>query len=166
MGASARQRKSRRILEKLLRSPVFRRSKHVMTYIAMHGEVETRSLIAKSLALKKHLYVPLVNRRTKEIKALKIHHPVRDLRRGAYGILEPVRRRVKPADPAALDLIVVPGLGFDRGGRRLGRGRGCFDRFLKKAKAAAKVGLAFREQIVRRIPTERHDVPVDRVITD
>lgn len=137
-----------------------------MTYVALSDEVDTRELILKALALRKNVYAPRVLRKRKEIGIFQIRHPLKELRGGTYGIQEPGVANRSQGDPARLDLVIVPGLGFDRRGARLGRGGGYFDRFLLKAKRARKIGLAFREQMVRKIPTGCHDVRVDRVITD
>jgi 5-formyltetrahydrofolate cyclo-ligase len=70
-------------------------------------------------------------------------------------------------DPALLDIVVVPGLAFTRDGERLGQGGGHFDRFLTRVRGdCLRIGVAFQEQLVDRLPAERHDVAVDRVITD
>jgi 5-formyltetrahydrofolate cyclo-ligase len=70
-------------------------------------------------------------------------------------------------DPELLDVVVVPGLAFTREGERLGQGGGHFDRFLTRVRGdCLRIGVAFHEQLVDRLPTERHDVAVDRVITD
>jgi 5-formyltetrahydrofolate cyclo-ligase len=70
-------------------------------------------------------------------------------------------------DPELLDVVVVPGLAFTRGGERLGQGGGHFDRFLTRVRGdCLRIGVAFHEQLVDELPTEHHDVAVDRVITD
>jgi 5-formyltetrahydrofolate cyclo-ligase len=77
--------------------------------------------------------------------------------------------RVMPgdADPASLDVVVVPGLAFTDDGHRLGQGGGHFDRFLPRLRAGClTVGVCFREQLVAELPTEPHDVRVRRVVTD
>lgn len=99
--------------------------------------------------------------------AAEITHCRRDLQgRGLFGLCQPARpwRRLPPE---RMDLVIVPGLAFDRNGHRLGRGGGYFDRFLEKVPAQVpRIGLAFRFQVVARLPRESHDQPVDRVITD
>jgi 5-formyltetrahydrofolate cyclo-ligase len=82
---------------------------------------------------------------------------------GKFGILEPV------ADCQAmslkhLDLALVPGLGFDVSGRRLGRGQGYYDRLLAGI-AGAKCGVAFERQVVERLPAERHDASMNFILT-
>lgn len=82
---------------------------------------------------------------------------------GAFGALEP-----PSAAPMikSLDFILVPGLGFDLQGRRLGRGRGFYDRILSEAPVGSvKCGIAFDEQILSEIPAETHDVSVDYIVT-
>lgn len=88
------------------------------------------------------------------------------LKPGAYGILEPAFNPKRLGDPEKLDLAVVPGAAFDRDGGRLGRGEGYFDRFLKEAGRAYKIGLAFKFQLVEKVPSEAHDVRVDEVLTE
>lgn len=87
--------------------------------------------------------------------------------RGKYGLLEP---RVQPGVEGArsgFDLVVVPGVAFDRMGRRLGRGSGYYDRFLAGlAGKATTVGLAFSWRIVPEVPVDAWDVPVDAVATE
>lgn len=137
-----------------------------MTYVALSDEVDTRELILKALALRKNVYAPRIFKKRKEIGIFQIRHPRKDLRKGTYGIQEPGALSFHQGNPARLDLVIVPGLGFDRRGGRLGRGGGYFDRFLLKTNRARKIGLAFREQMVRKIPIGSHDIRVDRVITD
>lgn len=90
-----------------------------------------------------------------------------DLRPGRYGVLEP------PAERAAIpleraDLVVIPGVAFDRAGRRLGRGQGYYDRALSSgaARSPFRVGFAFAFQLMGRVPTGPLDRDVDAVVTD
>lgn len=161
-----RREKSQRIMARLLRSTYFKKAKTLLTYVAHPTEVETRTLIQSAFRLHKTVCAPRVDSRTRKIQVYEIKNLRNDLRLGAFGIREPKKRRGCLTDPQALDLIVVPGLGFDRHGGRIGRGGGYFDRFLKKATHAKKVGLAFREQLVKKVPMSRQDVRMDWVITD
>ena len=81
----------------------------------------------------------------------------------SYGILEPVK--IIEKSPNKIDLIIVPGIGFDKRGNRLGHGKGYYDKLLRKLKTI-KIGLAFELQIVDQIPTDENDVPVDLIITE
>ena len=86
-----------------------------------------------------------------------------DLVKGCFGILEPPAS-TPVADPNKLDLILVPGVAFDRQGGRLGRGRGYYDRLLAGT-SAFKVGVCFDWQIVPEVPREAHDIRMDAVVT-
>lgn len=111
----------------------------------------------------KKLYVPAVDPLKKEIRPLVLKI-MGELKPGPYGILEPPFRAERVGVPAKLDLVLVPGLGFDSQGARLGRGEGYFDRFLKQASNAYKIGLAFKCQRVGKIPSEAQDVLMDEII--
>ena len=82
---------------------------------------------------------------------------------GAYGIEEPTGEFF--TDYSAIDLIVVPGVAFDRKGNRLGRGKGYYDRLLPQIPSAYKAGICFSFQIVEEIPAEPFDICMDEVIT-
>jgi 5-formyltetrahydrofolate cyclo-ligase len=82
-----------------------------------------------------------------------------------YGPREPARR--VPVDPSAVDVVITPGLAFDRRGHRLGYGGGYYDRYLARLHpAAARVGIAFSVQLVDELPVESVDQPVDVIVTD
>lgn len=85
-----------------------------------------------------------------------------ELHRGAFGICEPAEN--SPASGISFDLILVPGLAFDRKGARLGRGRGYYDRFLATA-TGLRVGVCQDFQIVDSVPCEAHDLTMDFVVT-
>ena len=85
-----------------------------------------------------------------------------DLVRGCYGIMEPVGSAANLSD---LEAIVVPGLGFDPHGGRLGYGAGWYDRTLEGYQGVV-IGYGFDVQVVNRVPTELHDRPLDFVVTD
>ncbi|HEY8899777.1 MAG TPA: 5-formyltetrahydrofolate cyclo-ligase [Chthoniobacterales bacterium] len=86
---------------------------------------------------------------------------------GAFGAREPIADAATLAKPGEADVVLVPGLAFDRDGGRLGRGGGFYDRFLADpAVRARRVAVAFADQIVERVPTEAHDVHVDAIVTE
>jgi 5-formyltetrahydrofolate cyclo-ligase len=158
-----RRVKSRRIFRALSREPVFRRAEHVALYYGIAPEVETKLFLQKVLKHKK-IYLPRIDPK-KSLVLCRVRSLSGDLKKGAYNIREP--RAFCEKQPAGkMDIILVPGVAFDKRGGRLGRGGGYYDRILRKAKKAVKVGLCFREQIVNKVPMKRHDVRMDRVITD
>lgn len=156
-----RNRKSRAIQAKLFKQSVFKKAKRVMFYISFDGEVETLTMIRAARRLGKMIVVP-VCRKNGQIVPCALHDKSRMVT-GPYGIREPaVHERVDIQD---LDLVVVPGVAFDPGGMRLGRGKGYYDRFLKKLHTkTASIGLAFDFQILPRIPATTRDVRVTKVV--
>jgi 5-formyltetrahydrofolate cyclo-ligase len=163
---SDQRKKSAKITRRLIRFPFFRTARYVLVYAALPGEVQTQGLIKRALRLEKTIYLPRIHRTTGKMAIYQIKNWRDDLRKGTYGILEPKALPSRKGNVSQLDLIVVPGLGFDRKGRRLGRGGGFYDRFLAKSKNVKKIGLAFREQLLREIPSEAKDIRMDKVITD
>ena len=157
-----RSRKSKLITSKLLRNKVFKQAKIVMFYIAFGGEVNTEEMIREAKKIGKLVCVP-VCRKDKETMYPAILEDRAKLKKGPYGVLEPVAQtQVKPEN---LDLIIVPGLAFDKKGNRLGRGKGCYDRFLcSLSEKTSSIGLAFDFQILPLVPTTCYDVSVKKVI--
>jgi 5-formyltetrahydrofolate cyclo-ligase len=89
-----------------------------------------------------------------------------DLLSGTYGILEPSGSNGNEVESAALDLIIVPGVVFDRRGNRIGHGKGYYDQLLRKTSTIISIGLLFECQLVNYIPVEEHDVRVRKIITE
>lgn len=158
--------KSRIIKEKLNSMPEFKKSKNILTYVSFNNEVDTINIINGLLTKnEKKVLVPYVDK-DKVIQISKINS-FDDLEPKTFGILEPKRNKIKKFDIDKLDLVIVPGIAFDKNGHRIGYGHGYYDRFLEKIKKdTAKIALAFDFQIVDKIPEERHDVPVDVVVTE
>jgi 5-formyltetrahydrofolate cyclo-ligase len=157
-----RNRKSKLITGKLLRNKVFKKAKIVMFYIAFGGEVNTEEMIREAKKIGKLICVP-VCKKDKEIMQPAILEDHAKLIKGPYGVLEPaLKAHIAPEE---LDLIVVPGLAFDKKGNRLGRGKGCYDRLLGALSAdTPSIGLAFDFQILPLVPTTCYDVSVKQVI--
>lgn len=163
---SVKNKKSKKIEESILSNKVFKDSENILFYSAMKQEVQTLSLMRKALKQKKKVYLPKVKTLEKKLEVYEVKDLKKDLLKGYRGILEPRALKSRKAQASILDFILVPGLGFTRGGKRLGRGGGYYDRFLKRTKKAYKLGIAFKEQIKRDLPLSKQDICVDRVITD
>jgi 5-formyltetrahydrofolate cyclo-ligase len=97
-------------------------------------------------------------------ECLSLHLVLRseDLVEGRFGVKEPAEETPQVCE--SLDLILVPGVAFDRAGMRLGRGGGYYDRLLQSY-TGIKAGICFEEQVVEAVPGEDHDVAVDYLIT-
>jgi len=155
-------RKNRLIEKRLFRTKAFRKAKIVMFYIAHKGEVNTEEMIKEAKRLGKIVTVPVCKQNKIVIRPCILDDSA-GLKRGPYGVKEPVIE--KYISLKKLGLIIVPGVAFDKKGRRLGRGKGCYDRFLSRLpKDTPTIGLAFDFQILPRIPATGHDVAVNRVI--
>ena len=90
-----------------------------------------------------------------------------NLTRSSLSILEPDPSKHASISAMEIDFIIVPGIGFSPEGKRIGRGGGYYDRFLGTvSEPTLKVGVAFNSQITADIPTQKHDIPVDLLITN
>jgi len=143
--------------DRVLALDACRRAKTVLCYHSMPGEVDTRALTARLVSDGKTVCLPAV-----------LGSGIMEARRadglapGPLGIPNPVG---SPVAPEEIDLIIVPGLAFDRACRRLGQGGGHYDRYLPRCRAVT-VGLAFEWQMVDSLPLEPHDAPLDFVATE
>jgi 5-formyltetrahydrofolate cyclo-ligase len=157
-----RLKKSEIIKNKLFRLKVFKKAKRIMFYLAYDGEVETKEMIKEAMEEGKIIAVPVCKVKERKIIPCKIG-PQTKFKKGPYGIKEPCKKIPLPLKE--LDLVIVPGVAFDKKGRRLGRGKGYYDYFLKNLpKKTTTIGLAFDFQIVSRLPILSHDMPVKRVL--
>lgn len=139
----------------------------VMFYVSARSEVRTRSAIKTAIASGKTVVTPQCV--GDELVPWQIDS-LDDLVIGAFGIPEVVphlqSESGRKIEPATIDMLIVPGVAFDRRGHRLGSGRGYYDRFIPRLRGnATLVGLAFDCQIVDEVPTAAHDVPMHIVIT-
>ena len=162
----ARRQRSEAIRRKVFRLTAFRRAKTVCCYVALPYEVQTWRLIEEMLLKKKRVVVPVVRPRSKRLALSEVRDPAAELAPGAFGVFEPKRSARRAVPPRDLDLVLVPGIAFDRRGHRLGHGLGYFDRFLARLpKDTPTVGLAYRFQLVDRLPAASHDRAVQTVLS-
>ena len=154
------------ILERVLGLEAYRRAKLVHTYVSSkENEVDTRALICTCLAQGKRVAVPVVMPGTKTL-AHALIDGLDQLVVGPYGLAQPDPATATWLPAAArIDLIVVPGLAFDRRGHRIGWGGGYYDRFLAQVQTV-KIGLCYDALVLDCIPGEPHDVPVDLVVAE
>ena len=158
--------KSTAIKEKLNLMPQFKKSKNILTYVSFNNEVDTINTI-KDLLIKKekNVLVPYVDK-NKLIQISKINS-FDELEPKTFGILEPKDGKIRKFDAKKVDLVLVPGIVFDKNGHRIGYGYGYYDRLLGKlGDKATKTGLCYEFQLVEKIPEEKHDVAMDIIITE
>ncbi|MDD5085319.1 MAG: 5-formyltetrahydrofolate cyclo-ligase, partial [Candidatus Omnitrophica bacterium] len=159
--------KNQVIFEKIIENEYFKRARIVMAYVSLSYEVSTRKVIRQALDLGKCVVVPWVKETERELIPVEIRSPEKDLIKGHYGIEEPRLDLVRPFEVEAIDLVLVPGLAFDRDNHRLGRGMGYFDRFLASLDSRTQtVGLAFDLQIIDRVPRLEHDIALSSLISN
>ncbi|MFC1623739.1 5-formyltetrahydrofolate cyclo-ligase [Candidatus Omnitrophota bacterium] len=166
---SERRKKSRIIQKKIFRQSEFLSSKCIMLYVSKGTkEVETGPIIKKALGKGKSVVLPVTLVKKRIIKPVCLEDPKQGLRKGPYGIYE-IResKRRRPVRIKDIDLVIVPGLAFDNKNNRLGHGQGYYDRFLKRLpEDTPKIGLGFRFQLLKKIPTTKSDISLTRVITN
>ena len=153
------------IAARLERLAAWRDARVVHAYVgAIEGEVATREIVRRALAAGRRVVCPRVAWDPPRLESYAIRS-LDELVEGRRGRWEPDPAHAEPVPDAALGLVVVPGLAFDRRGWRVGFGAGLYDRFLSRVDAPT-VALAFSLQILDRLPVEPHDVPVDWIVTE
>ena len=162
--------KSAAMREKLFSLNEFKDAKNIMFYVSFNNEVDTietiKELLKNKGENKKNIIVPYVEKNNPILQLSKLNG-FDDLEPKTFGILEPKDGKIKKFDVKKVDLVLVPGIVFDENGHRIGYGYGYYDRFLRKLnKNKTKIGLCYDFQLVDKIPEEKHDVPMDIIITE
>ena len=139
-------------------TPLFKRSANIMIFSSLPDELPTHHVIERWASIK-NVFLPRVN--GDDIDVIKYEPGT--LKQGSFNILEPTGDDV--VNPRVLDLIIVPGVAFDRNGNRCGRGKGYYDRFLSQTKATT-IAVCFDCQLVDSLPVEPHDIPAQYVVTN
>ena len=153
---------SEAVLTHLTKIPCIQDAGTIHTYIgSLPGEMRTYGLIQWCFSHNKRVIVPVADIHTRLMTHTYLNS-LEELQLTSWGGLQPAESM--DVDPSIADVIIVPGVAFDRTGRRLGMGGGFYDRFLLELDCTA-IGLAHRFQIVENLPVDPHDRPVDLVIT-
>lgn len=153
-----KKQRSLSVWEEVERDERFQQAQVVLAYWSMDDEVFTHDFVCR-WAEKKTLLLPCVNGDELEIRYFEGKDKL--CPGEGYAIPEPVGKLFE--DLNRIDLILVPGVAFDRNRNRLGRGKGYYDKILKQT-SAYKLGVCFDFQLLDEVPTEEHDVKMDRVI--
>ncbi len=154
------QRQADAVFAAITAMPQWQQARHVMLYYSMPAELPTHKVTDEWMAAGKRIYLPRVN--GDEIDLLA-YEPGCIKFGGKYNIGEPQGDNL--TDPAVLDLVIVPGVAFDRHCNRLGHGKGYYDKFLAKIPHVPTIGVALNYQIADAIPVDAHDRPMDAVVT-
>jgi 5-formyltetrahydrofolate cyclo-ligase len=139
-----------------------------MWYLDHRSELPTRHAIPGALESGKRIVIPYCHGDQLQLWLL---NTLQELVPGSYGILEPPRERWGETDRSIevmeLDLVVLPGVGFDRKGNRLGNGQGYYDRLLARVRPQTTcIALCYESQLFDHVPAAPHDVPMHKVITE
>lgn len=153
----------------LLRSPVWRSARCVALYAAVRGEIATQALLRAARDSGKTVLLPRVLPRSEAGEGQMVFascNDEADLIAGCFGIPEPAARC--PVWDQAPDLLVLPAVGLDREGGRLGYGGGYYDRFLRRKdwRKTPRIGLVFALQIVDILPCDAWDIRVDALLSE
>ena len=159
---------SKRITDRVMDLPEYQAADCVMWYVDVRDEARTRHALPQAIATNKSIIVPFCVDGELELFHLE---SMDELEIGMYKILEPredlrdvASKRVGPKD---LDLILVPGVGFDARGGRTGHGKGYYDKLLENAKPETPlIALAFECQMFDEIPMQTHDIFMTKVVTE
>ncbi|KTW28049.1 5-formyltetrahydrofolate cyclo-ligase [Pneumocystis carinii B80] len=165
------------VTDSLIRLPEFKKSKSISIYLSMvHGEISTDEIIKHSHQMGKKIYVPFIDGSEMFMFYL---HPTEDpslFVKNKWGIPQPSKNtangilREEAMDKNGLDLIIIPGIAFDRNLNRLGHGKGYYDKYLAKINhwseknnrnTPLKIGLALNEQLVDTVPINSLDIKLD-----
>ncbi|MDE6134952.1 MAG: 5-formyltetrahydrofolate cyclo-ligase [Muribaculaceae bacterium] len=158
LDASEKEAAAQRVFERLRSLAAFTMAENILLYHSLPDELSTHAFLECGHGSKTY-YLPRVNGLDLEILPYRQTHT----HLGAFRIEEP--DGTDTVDIENIDLIVVPGIAFDRLGNRVGRGKGYYDRLLSRSRAVT-VGVCYDFQMVDEIDTDGHDIPVDFVIAD
>lgn len=159
--------KSTEIKNKLFQLEEFKAANFIFSFISFEDEIYTHNIIKESLAMNKRIGVPITVDKPRKLLVSEIKDFNKELEIGYYNILAPKKEFERIVAPSVIDLVLVPGLAFDKEGYRTGYGGGYYDRFFAISnKNMVKVGLCFDLQIVTEVPKDPYDIPVDYIITE
>ncbi len=165
LNAEHRDSASRRACQRVFQLPEYARADVVMAFVSLPSEIDTTPLVLRCWQDHKRVVVPKVSWEQRRMVPVEIQSLTEDLAPSEFGLREPVSGTPFPL--SMVELVIVPGLGFDEYGNRLGRGRGFYDRFLSSADfRGTSCGLAFEEQVATDLPVGPNDKAVHLLVTD
>jgi 5-formyltetrahydrofolate cyclo-ligase len=166
------RRAARGLYQQLAQHPLFRRARHVALYLASDGEIDPQLLLKAAQARGKQVYLPVLKRWPRCRMVFQRLAPHDKMSTNRFGILEPRRNLKRQRKTWALDLVLLPLVGFDRHGGRLGMGGGFYDRNLayrayrQHWHSPALIGLAHSCQQVERLPLASWDIALNATVTE
>jgi 5-formyltetrahydrofolate cyclo-ligase len=163
--AQVRSSKSAAIASRLSRLKVFKEAQTVFLFAGVGPEVDTSFIIQMAQQQRKAVALPRVILPGRELEFRRVESLGLHTEPGPFSIPEPKTScPLVPREEA--DLVIVPGLAFDRSGHRIGSGAGFYDRWLAKSPFIPRVGILFEVQLFDSLPAEDHDQPVHWLVTE
>ncbi|XP_062246704.1 5,10-methenyltetrahydrofolate synthetase (5-formyltetrahydrofolate cyclo-ligase) [Platichthys flesus] len=169
-----KRRQSLVVSQKLFRHPKYVSCKRIAVFLSMHDEVLTDEIIKDAFKLGKKCFIPRYERSCSHMDMLQLTslQDMETLPLTSWNIRQPAEddnSRDEALASGGLDLILMPGLGFDQMGKRLGRGKGYYDTYLERCIRYSQgkpytIALAFKEQLCQEIPVDDNDVLIDEVL--
>lgn len=172
LGRQAQRQAARGLHRQLAQHPLFRRARHIALYLPNDGEIDPRPLLRAAQRRGKATYLPVLSPWPRSKMVFQRITAGEALRPNRFGIAEPRRNHARQRKIWALDLILLPLVGFDRHGGRLGMGGGFYDRSLAYRKMRKNwhkptlLGLAHECQQVDRLELASWDMPLQATVTD
>jgi len=162
-----RKKKSLVIWKKLKALPEFIEAKTVMFYLSTPDEVDTERMVKESIKIGRRIVVPVSEVKEKKMTLSILKDYGRELGIGAFNIPEPEKKYIRKISSKDIDLVIIPGVGFDEKCGRLGFGKGFYDHFLRNLPVGVpRIALAYDFQVIAVLPLEEHDVKVSKIITE
>ncbi len=160
------EKKSENACENIMKLDAFKNANTILAYMAMKRECNPISAVKTALSMGKCVAFPLcIEGNELELYAIKDAEKFEEsFNVGKYGILEPIPKKCIKIEPQQLDMIIVPGVAFDRSLARLGHGAGYYDRLIVKTNAYL-AGLCFEMQLLDKVYCEEHDRRMNSVST-
>jgi 5-formyltetrahydrofolate cyclo-ligase len=163
ISAAARAEASAQACARLKQQAVWRKAERILLFAPLPDEPDIWPLLSDALAAGKTVALPRFSAAAQTYAAARVQNLQSDLRTGQFGIREP-RDGCADMPLSEFDLVLAPGVAFDLRGRRLGRGRGFYDRLLTGVRGVI-CGVAFDEQVVEEVPAGSQDIRVNCLLT-
>lgn len=159
--------KSEAILQNVLKTPEYIEADNILLYADYNNEVMTRGIFEDALMRNKRVYFPKCDSLTNTMVFYRTLSAAQ-LEKGFMGISEP-REDMQQRYRFCADedtLVILPGVAFDTSGFRLGYGKGFYDKFLSNKRQLSTMALAFAFQLIEELPSEAHDIKMDKIVTE
>ncbi len=171
ISSEEKRSQSEEVFNKLKKNKAFIESKRIGIYVNLRREIQTKQIIEFCFENKKQVFIPKYCEKSLEMDFFELFSmkDLEGLPQTKWKIKQPedVSGREKALSGGGLNVILVPGVAFTSNGLRLGNGLGFYDRYLNKCLNNCRpllIGLAFKQQILDTIPTEKHDFKLDFVL--